>query len=226
MIPDSVNWPSPDELAAVHREVRWPNGCEYADFYSRVAERAEWSSFVEIGAHCGVSAAHLFGKLKERGGDFVITCVDTWQTEPDINEYGATVGKRLEKKIGAKIRHPLGTAFVLFCANVSKAGAFSRRGDVSERQRVDVLLLDSVSASRAFDPQSVDFVYIDGAHDYTSVCADIMAWLPIVRPGGMIAGHDYCRHDFGVRRAVDLFFPNAEIDPNTRFGDGVWMVQL
>lgn len=50
---------------------------------------------------------------------------------------------------------------------------------------------DSINASKCFDNKSIDFVFIDGAHDYASVCKDIRAWLPKVKKGGIIAGHDY-----------------------------------
>jgi len=40
----------------------------------------------------------------------------------------------------------------------------------------------------------LDFVYLDAAHDYESVMADIEAWLPKVRKGGVIAGHDFVTH--------------------------------
>lgn len=36
-----------------------------------------------------------------------------------------------------------------------------------------------------------DFVYIDAAHDYKSVKADIEAWWPTVKSGGMMGWHDH-----------------------------------
>ena len=36
--------------------------------------------------------------------------------------------------------------------------------------------------------------------------ADLCAWFPKVREGGIIGGHDYGRSEFGVTRAVDEFF--------------------
>lgn len=37
----------------------------------------------------------------------------------------------------------------------------------------------------------LDFVYIDGAHDAVSVSQDLNAWYPLVRSGGILAGHDF-----------------------------------
>jgi predicted O-methyltransferase YrrM len=67
-----------------------------------------------------------------------------------------------------------------------------------------VLPVDSLLAARAFSPHSVDFVFIDAGHTYEAVKADVAAWYPIVKPGGILAGHDYSNPEFpGVRRAVD-----------------------
>ncbi len=49
----------------------------------------------------------------------------------------------------------------------------------------------SVDVSKTFDDGSLDFVYIDGNHEYTHVVNDIASWDRKVRPGGIVAGHDY-----------------------------------
>ena len=46
----------------------------------------------------------------------------------------------------------------------------------------------------------IDFLFIDGSHDYDDVAADFATWFPRVRPGGLIAFHDSW-HMSGVRRA-------------------------
>lgn len=52
----------------------------------------------------------------------------------------------------------------------------------------------STEAARDFANESLDFVYIDGNHNFENVTADLAAWSPKVRPGGIIAGHDYALH--------------------------------
>ena len=68
----------------------------------------------------------------------------------------------------------------------------------------------SVNTSFKYEDNSIDFVFIDGGHDFEDVDADIKAWLPKVKSGGIIAGHDI--NWGGVARAVDHNFKNFEID--------------
>lgn len=56
----------------------------------------------------------------------------------------------------------------------------------------------SVEAAKQIKDGSLDFVYIDGAHDYDNVKADIAAWTPKVRIGGIVAGDDF--YDFPTGR--------------------------
>jgi predicted O-methyltransferase YrrM len=72
--------------------------------------------------------------------------------------------------------------------------------------RCRILRTDSVSASARFEDESLDWAYIDGRHDYEGVKEDIEHWLPKVRPGGILAGHDYVERDAmwpEVKQAVD-----------------------
>ena len=67
--------------------------------------------------------------------------------------------------------------------------------------RVDSLKDDSVMASCFFKDAECAGVFIDAAHDYDSVFADLNAWLPKVKEGGIFAGHDIDSSD--VQRALD-----------------------
>jgi len=63
---------------------------------------------------------------------------------------------------------------------------------------------------------SFDFIFLDAMHDYENVLADIRRWWPRVRPGGVMAGHDYRHADFpGVEKAFDEVFGAAEPDDVT-----------
>lgn len=49
----------------------------------------------------------------------------------------------------------------------------------------------SMEAIISFPDNSLDFVYIDGNHDFLNVAQDIHFWLKKVKPGGILSGHDY-----------------------------------
>lgn len=75
--------------------------------------------------------------------------------------------------------------------------------------RAIVIKMASLDAAKLIADGSLDFVYIDAAHDYDNVKADLEAWTPKVRQGGIVAGHDYYvfpgSGNDGVVRAVDEF---------------------
>jgi hypothetical protein len=75
-------------------------------------------------------------------------------------------------------------------------------------ERVNILEADSSAAAYGFADGSVTFCYIDAAHDYESVKRDVAAWLPKIKSGGIIAGHDAQSPD--VQRAVKELLPKAE----------------
>ena len=64
--------------------------------------------------------------------------------------------------------------------------------NLSEYQsRYTIVRKKSLFAASDFENESLDFVYIDANLKYSSVKADIEAWFPKVRTGGIISGHDY-----------------------------------
>jgi len=65
----------------------------------------------------------------------------------------------------------------------------------------------SVEMAERFYDKSLDFVFIDADHRYEHIKADIAAWYPKIRQGGLLSGHDYGgrRYHKGVKRAVTEF---------------------
>lgn len=61
----------------------------------------------------------------------------------------------------------------------------------------------------------IDAVFIDASHEYEDVYRDIKTWLPLVKPGGLIAGHDHCADFPGVVAAVDQKLPERMGGPGT-----------
>lgn len=61
----------------------------------------------------------------------------------------------------------------------------------NEIRKVHILRKFSVEAAKEFDNESLDFVYIDANHEFSHVVADLAAWVPKVRVGGIVSGHDF-----------------------------------
>ena len=77
-----------------------------------------------------------------------------------------------------------------------------------------ILRKSSMEALVDIPDSSLDFVYIDAMHDYRNVRKDIDGWVPKVRSGGIVSGHDYSDlHHCGVLRAVNEFVLNHNIFP-------------
>jgi predicted O-methyltransferase YrrM len=57
-----------------------------------------------------------------------------------------------------------------------------------------------------------DFIFIDGDHRYEIVKLDIVLGLHLLKPGGILAGHDYTHCDWpGVKKAVDEFYKTINL---------------
>ena len=83
--------------------------------------------------------------------------------------------------------------------------------------RVTTLKMESAEAVQHIK-EPVDFVFIDGCHDKAFITTDILNYLPLIKTGGLIAGHDYGLAQ-GVTETIDKFFPNAK-----KGDDFVWWV--
>lgn len=75
--------------------------------------------------------------------------------------------------------------------------------------RLQLLRLTSEQAAATVADASQDFVFIDADHRYEAVKRDIELWLPKVRHGGLIAGHDFTAGWPGVQKAVVEAFGKA-----------------
>lgn len=92
-------------------------------------------------------------------------------------------------------------------------------------RRFELIRMTSTQAAKRVEDGSLDFVYIDGDHQYDSVITDLSAWFDKVRDGGVLAGHDYDNPELpGVQQAVDGFFQRLGWEVN-HAGDHVWWVQ-
>lgn len=109
----------------------------------------------------------------------------------------------------------------LYCVDIWGTGKYKRAEDECLKRlgqypgRVTIIKNYSVEAAKQVADGSLSFVYIDGAHDYDNAQADIKAWAPKVRVGGIIAGDDF--YDFpsgkgGVMRAATEYASHHHFD--------------
>jgi hypothetical protein len=85
---------------------------------------------------------------------------------------------------------------------------------------VDKVKMKSKCAVDKFENESLDLVYIDGDHRFECVMIDILLWLPKIKIGGYICGHDYTDQYVGmaVRKLLGM--------PHEIFDDSSWLKKI
>ena len=62
--------------------------------------------------------------------------------------------------------------------------------------------------------EPIDYLYVDADHRYEAVFADLEAWVPYVKPGGLVLGDDYGSDMYpGVAMAWDRFAARHTLTP-------------
>ncbi len=94
-------------------------------------------------------------------------------------------------------------------------------------ERSSVWRMTGEEATARVPHHCLDFVYLDARHDHDSLSEDLLHWYEKVRPGGLLAGHDYIdghfpTGDFGVQSAVDEFFGARGLPVHATRADAPW----
>jgi hypothetical protein len=148
----------------------------YPDLYSSVVNRfPSGSHFVEVGSWKGKSAAYMAVEIVNSGKNIKFDCVDTWE--------GSVEHTGMQEIVN-------GTLYETFINNISPI-----------KEVINPIKMTSVEAAALYEDASLDFVFIDADHTYEGVKQDIIAWLPKLKNGGILAGHDYGRSS--VSQAVN-----------------------
>lgn len=93
----------------------------------------------------------------------------------------------------------------VFTADDAEKNYVTVKDKMSGFKQVNILRVDSVEAAKTLACDGFDFVYIDADHTYKGVKADLAAWWPKVRVGGVFGGHDFSVDFQSVVRAVVEF---------------------
>ena len=170
---------------------------DYDDIYKeQVDNAADGDKFVEIGSLFGKSACFMGVEIKNSNKNITLDCIDYWDERgvPELNipnnpEYDYY-------KCGYNyVEHGKDIIFQVFNKNIERAGI------------KDIVIAKRMSSQEAFKlyrDESLDFIFVDGDHSYQGVHNDIKNWLPKLKFGKTMAGHDY---DWAVvRKAVVDFF--------------------
>lgn len=177
---------------------------DYEDLYKFVVNSLpDNSHIVEIGAWKGRSSAFLVVECINSGKNIKIDIIDNWTGGSDAaDDYAKDPDMiRFNQNI-----------FEFFKQNLSPV-----------KDKFTPIQTLSHEGAKLYSDNSLDFVFIDANHTYEFVKNDLAAWLPKVKKGGIIAGHDYNPVSWpGVIKAVHEFFPKEKI---TIMG-GSWLMKL
>jgi len=124
---------------------------------------------LKTGVEIGVDKGEFSVQILEKSNIEKYYCVDNW-----MDDFGSNHKKGYYDKDG-NVRY-----------NEAKAN-LQKYIDVN---RAIMLRMTSVEAAKKFEDNSLDYVYIDGDHSL-EVMFDIYSWMPKLRMGGVLSGHDF-----------------------------------
>jgi predicted O-methyltransferase YrrM len=150
--------------------------------------------YVEVGAWKGKSTSFMAVEIANSGLNIKFDVVDTWEGS---NEIAHHTDPYLQNN----------TLYEHFIDNMKPVDRY-----------YTPLRMTSVEASTLYTDNSLDFVLIDANHEYEPVKADILAWLPKVKSGSILAGDDAL--GAGVNQAVNETLPGVQFK-----GDAWWYVK-
>jgi len=152
----------------------------YPQLYKRIVDNSQdGAHLVEVGSWKGRSAAFMAVEIINSNKNIKFDCVDTWKGSIEHTTYDVITEEKL---------------YDVFLSNIEPV-----------KHIINPIRMTSIEASKLYEDNSLDFVFIDASHEYEDVKEDILAWLPKVKIGGILAGHDYNTFE-GVNRAVDEIF--------------------
>lgn len=173
----------------------------YPQLYKGAVEKFNSDShFVEVGVWKGRSASYMAVEIHNSEKNILFDCVDTWEGSIEhLDESDPTKYDPILKEEDGLYNE--------YLKNIEPV-----------KHIINSIRMTSVEASKLYKDESLDFVFIDAAHDTESVKEDIAHWFPKVKKGGILAGHDYTWSS-EVQNAVHSFFKLGEFQER----EGCWI---
>lgn len=164
--------------------------------------------FVEMGSWKGKSSTYMAVEILNSGKRIKFDCVDTWNgSEEHLDKNNDSYEPLLEIPNGL---------YNEFLKNIHPV-----------KSVINPIRMSSIEASKLYKDNSLDFIFIDGAHDYKSVKEDVEHWFPKLKIGGYISGDDYAWPS--VSNAVDEYFGKKNVKsikaPTYNYVEQTWLVQ-
>lgn len=164
--------------------------------------------FVEIGSWKGKSSTYMAVEILNSGKRIKFDCVDTWNgSEEHLDKNNNSYEPLLEIPNGL---------YNEFLKNIEPV-----------KSVINPIRMSSIEASKLYKDNSLDFIFIDGAHDYFNVKQDVEHWFPKIKVGGYITGDDYAWPS--VSNAVDEYFGKNNVTsikaPAYNYAEQTWLVQ-
>lgn len=181
-----------------------PGWFDYDLLYDKVVDIYDSGIFVEVGTYLGRSLCYLGQRVKMRGKAGKINVVGVDWCIGSGQENG-------KDNHGETVRESGGSLATRLHRNICDCGV---------EDIVTLAIGDSFNVAKLFPDQYLTFVFLDACHDYYSFKRDLQAWLPKVRPGGMIAGDDVGTPDESVhvwpdiQRVLDEMLPGWKWEPH------------
>jgi hypothetical protein len=88
-------------------------------------------------------------------------------------------------------------------------GLYNRLVEMQKKfQSIDIIRMTSVAGARELKKkgEKLDCIYIDSIHDEENIVKDLYCWLPLVREGGVVSGHDYIVRFASMGNALEKIF--------------------
>ena len=185
------------------------------DFFLDLIKKKRPKNFLEVGVFHGVTARNICELLNEiHNGDFKYTGLDLFE-KSDENES--------EIIPNVNFSNPLKKFYFKFIKRQNPY-SFEAVEDLLKKFKNNVHLIkgNSNRIMKEIEMSKIDYVFLDGGHDYETVKNDLNNCIEVLNNSGSILCDDYnLSYAPGVKKAIDEFVKqnkfNCEILCNNRF---------